>query len=196
MTGRFPFAGLAAAAALSLAWACPAAAADLFAPGSWGAMASDRLASRVGDTLTVIIDETSTASDSSRNGAKKTSHFGGQAAANATPYSGSLDLSTGFDGSGQTQRVHKMVAQISVTVDAVLPNGDLHVVGAQAMKINGEHTNIRLKGRVRLADISSDNTVLSTRLADATIDYDGAGFIDSNNRPGILTRIFAFLGLP
>ena len=105
-------------------------------------------------------------------------------------------MGSGFDGSGQTQRGHKMLAQISVVVDAVLPNGDLHVTGAQALKINGERTNIRLKGRIRPADIDSENAVQSTRLADAVIDYDGTGFIDGNVRPGLLTRAFSSLGLP
>jgi flagellar L-ring protein precursor FlgH len=174
-----------------------ASAEDLFKPGVWAALASDRPAARVGDSLTVIIDEVSTASGSARNGSKRSSHFGGQVGnGSSLNASGSLDLGSSFDGSGQTQRVHKMVAQISVVVDAVLPNGDLHVTGAQALKINGERTNIRLKGRVRTADIDSDNSVLSTRLADAAIDYDGAGFVDSSSRPGLLTRAFNWLGLP
>jgi flagellar L-ring protein precursor FlgH len=182
--------------ALCLGLAAPAAAADLFTPGNWGAMASDRLASRVGDTLTVVIDETSTASDSATSGANKNSIFSGLLGGGATSYSGQLQLNSGFNGTGQTQRAHKMVAQISVVVDRVLPNGDLHVTGTQVMHINGERTNIRVNGRVRLADIASDNSVLSTRLAEATIDYDGAGFIDRNNRPGLLSRLFSFVGLP
>jgi len=189
--------GLIASLTLALASLHTAAAADLYSPSVWPALASDRPASRVGDSLTVVIDETSTASDSARNGTKKTSHFGGQIGAGSSLNgSASLDMGSNFDGSGQTQRVHKMVASISVVVDEILPNGDLHVSGAQALKINGERTNIRLKGRVRPADIDSDNTVLSTRLADATIDYDGTGFIDNNVRPGILTRVVSWLGLP
>jgi flagellar L-ring protein precursor FlgH len=189
-------AALALCSGLCLGAAAPAVAADLFTPGNWGALASDRLASRVGDTLTVVIDETSTASDSATNGTSKNSTFSGLLGGGATSYSGQLQLNSGFNGTGQTQRAHKMVAQISVVVDRVLPNGDLHVTGTQVMHINGERTNIRVNGRVRLADIASDNTVLSTRLADATIDYDGAGFIDRNDRPGLLSRLFSFLGLP
>ena len=184
------------AAAMLAAPVSHAFAADLFAPGNWGALASDRLASRVGDTLTVIIDETSTASNTASNATSKNSTFAGLLNGGGANYSGSLQLNSGFNGSGQTQRVHKMVAQISVVVDQVLPNGDLHVTGVQVMHINGERTNIRVKGRVRLADIGSDNTVLSTRLADAAIDYAGSGFIDRNNRPGLLSRLFSLLGLP
>ncbi len=194
---RTKFIGGAAIGLLALAAANAAAAADLYAQSRWAALASDRPASRVGDSLNVIIDEASTASNSAHNGATKTSHFGGQVSAgSAFNGSGSLDLGSGFDGAGQTQRVDKMVAQISVVVDAVLPNGDLHVSGGQALKINGEHTNIQVRGRVRPADIDSENTVLSTRLADAVINYDGTGFIDKSVRPGVFTRVFNWLGLP
>lgn len=183
--------------AVILGTAPPAFAANLYANGAWASMASDRPPTRVGDSLTVIIDEVSTASGTAANKARKSSHFGGSLnASSAFNGSGSLDLGSGFDGSGQTQRGDKIIAQISVVVDSILPNGDLHVTGAQALKINGEHTNIRVKGRVRAADIDGDNTVLSTRLADAVIDYDGTGFIDRNNKPGIITRALSWLGLP
>ncbi|HEY2710721.1 MAG TPA: flagellar basal body L-ring protein FlgH [Caulobacteraceae bacterium] len=189
---------LAAAMACAGVLGAPAAiAANLYtSQGNWADLAADRPATRVGDTITVVIDESSTASNSASNSATKSSHFGGSLATTGPSGNGALDLSSGFSGDGQTQRVHKMVAEISVTVDQVLPNGDLQVSGSQALKINGERTNIRLKGRLRPADIDNDNTVLSTRLADATIDYDGAGFIDKNVRPGILTRIFSWFGLP
>jgi flagellar L-ring protein precursor FlgH len=182
---------------LSLGIPNAAATADLYRPGTWAALASDRPAAKVGDSLTVIIDEVSSASDSASSGTKKKSHVGAQIA--ATPsfnVAGSLDMGSGYSGSGQTQHTHKMVAQLSVVVDAVLPNGDLHVTGSQALKVNHEKTNIRLSGRVRTADIDSNNTVLSTRLADAVIDYDGSGFIDRNNRPGLFTRILSWIGLP
>ena len=78
---------------------------------------------------------------------------------------------------------------------AVLPNGDLEIAGAQRLNINRERTVIRVRGRVRPTDISADNMVLSSRIADASIDYDGAGFVTRSGRPGLVTRIFNFLGL-
>ena len=88
-----------------------------------------------------------------------------------------------------------MVAQISVRVDQVYPNGDLGVSGASALNISGERTNIRIRGRVRPTDISGSNTILSARLADAQIAYEGSGFVSRSARPGILQRIFGFLGI-
>jgi flagellar L-ring protein precursor FlgH len=63
------------------------------------------------------------------------------------------------------------------------------------MHVNGETSNIGVRGRVRPADISSDNQVVSTRVADAQIDYDGHGFVSRSSKPGVINRVFRFLGL-
>jgi flagellar L-ring protein precursor FlgH len=150
----------------------------------------------VGDALTILIYENAIASNSAQNGSRKNSRLTGQISAGSSlDESAQIGLSGNFDGTSQTGRAGKMVAQISVTVDALLPNGDLHVSGEQTLKINGERTNIKLRGRVRQADISANNAILSTRLADAAIDYDGTGFVSRGAKPGIVTRIFSFLGL-
>ncbi len=83
-----------------------------------------------------------------------------------------------------------------MVVSKVLPNGDLEIEGAQVLKINGERTNIRIAGRVRPADITADNSVLSTRVANATIDYDGAGMVSNGAKGGVVERIFSALHLP
>jgi flagellar L-ring protein precursor FlgH len=173
----------------------PAWAADLYRSDNWSAMASDRNAYQTGDILTVIVYENASAIDTASSSSKKASNASGQLAADSNfNHSGRLGLQSNSDDSGTTGRSGGMVAQISVTVDDVLPNGDLRVSGAQELNINGDKTNIRIKGRVRLADIAN-NAVLSSRLADATIDYDGTGFVSSSARPGILTRIINWLGL-
>jgi len=188
--------GLANLTLLGLAFfAFPVQAADLYRSDNWSAMASDRSARRVGDILTVIVYENSAARDTASSSSKKSSGIGGQISADNTfNHSGKFGLQSDSDNSGTTGRSGGMVAQISVTIDGVLPNGDLHVSGAQELNINGDKTNIRIKGRVRLADISN-NAILSSRLADAIIDYDGIGFVSSSARPGVLTRIFNWLGL-
>ncbi|HJT42315.1 MAG TPA: flagellar basal body L-ring protein FlgH [Rhizomicrobium sp.] len=173
----------------------PAHAADLYRNDNWSAMASDRNAHRVGDILTIIVYESAAAHDSANSNSKRSSRFGGQISADNTfNHSANLSLRSDSDDSGSTGRSGGMVAQISVTVDEVLTSGDLLVSGKQELNINGNKTNIRIKGRVRMADISN-NAVLSSRLADAMIDYDGTGFVSSSARPGVLTRIFNWLGL-
>jgi len=173
----------------------PAAAADLYANSEWAAMASDRQASRVGDSLTVVIFENAVASNTAQNGTDRQTRLAGQISGGSLSETGQLSLEGDLERRGQTARSGKIVAQISVTVDAILPNGDLRVSGQQLLSINGERTHLRLKGRVRRADISSGNSVLSTRLADVEIDYDGTGFVTRGSKPGIVDRIFGWLGL-
>ena len=181
---------------LGAALAAPAAAENLYARGNWPALASDRPAERVGDSLTVVIDQNSVASNSAQNGTAKSTNLSGQVTATKSyNRSASLALSGDFSGSGQTGRADKMLAQISVVVDAILPNGDLHVAGEQTLNINGEHIKIRIRGRLRRADISSSNTVQSTSLADASIDYDGTGFVSRSSKPGPVARFFNWLGV-
>lgn len=183
------------AAALALT-AGAASATDLYTPGSWPSLAADRRPERPGDTLTVVIYENSTATNSAQNGSRRANRIAGRATSGSTAKSASGELSGDFDAAAQTERAGKLVAQISVTVESVAPNGDLMVAGEQMLKVNGEQTHIRLRGKVRPADISGDNTVLSTRLADAAIDYDGAGFVSRRAGPGVVNHILTMLGLP
>lgn len=165
------------------------------APG-WASLASDRMASDIGDGLTVLIAESATASGTTLNSlSKKTSATGAiSSGASHLVGRGALNLDSGYDGAGQSVRSDKMVASISVTVVGVAPNGDLIVAGEQALNVNGERTHIRVHGRARRVDISSANTILSTRLAEAQIDYNGAGVIGRGARPGLLSRLLTGFG--
>ena len=174
----------------------PAQSEDLYKGSTWSALATDHRAARPGDSLTVVVYENSTASNSTQNGTRKTSQLSGQLSSDARRTSGALDLSNSFQGAGQVGRAQQMLAQISVVVDEVLPNGDLRVSGAQNLTLNGEPTSISVRGRVRPQDVMSDNSVLSTRLADAEITYDGTGFVAKGARPGVITRALGWLGLP
>jgi len=182
--------------------AATARGADLVSHGNWSSLAGDRSARQVGDVLTVVVLENSSATDSAENSASKTSSFQGQFTAGNPATGGgvnaaaSLGIAHASDNQGATARAGQMVAEISVVVDSVFPNGDLHVMGAQALKINGEKTNIRVDGRVRVADITAGNAILSSNLADAHIEYDGEGFVSKSSEPGLLTRLFNWLDLP
>jgi flagellar L-ring protein precursor FlgH len=177
--------------------AMPASAADLYPHDGWSSLAADRYAHKVGDTLTILVYESSAATNAANTGSNRSSTFGGHIGAGSSlDESASLTLGSSSDDSGETGRSGGMVAQISAVVDKVLPNGDLHVTGAQVMHINGERTEIRIQGRVRPADISPSNVVVSNRLADAVIDYDGNGFVSRAARPGLLSRALNWLGLP
>ena len=189
---------------LTLGTTTQPAAADLQSRGNWSALVADRSAAQIGDSLTVLIFEASSATNSAQNGSKKSTRAGGRISSGTTnlqpgdlSLSSAFDgsLSTAFDGGGQSARVDKMVAQISVIVVDVLANGDLQVAGQQALDINGEHARIKLRGRVRPVDISSNNTVASSRIAEAQINYNGTGFVSRSARPGIVASLFSWLGL-
>jgi flagellar L-ring protein precursor FlgH len=188
-----------AAAALLIAFAAPAQADDLYRGSNWASMSGDRKASQPGDILTVVIFQAAEATNSAQNSSRKKTDAGGSLS--TTLGSGSVDetlsleFGGGFTGRGEVRRSERLVTRISLTVREVLPNGDLLVEGEQWMRINGETSRIGLQGRVRPADINGDNAVLSSRIADARISYDGRGFVTRSAKPGIINRIFSFLGL-
>jgi flagellar L-ring protein precursor FlgH len=84
---------------------------------------------------------------------------------------------------------------MAAQVVEVLPNGDFIVEGRQNLMINGEQRNIAVRGQIRQADISAENAITSSRLANAQINYDGKGWVSRSSKPGIINRIFSFLGI-
>lgn len=176
--------------------ATSASAEDLYRSGNWAAMAADRKASQIGDILTLLVVENDQASNSVTKSSRKRNKL--DVAVDSSfnfSESASGTLGGSYEGEGKNARSDKMVARLSVTVTEVFHNGDLRVSGMQRLKINGETTTINLSGRVRPDDIAADNSLLSWRLADAVIDYDGKGFASRSAKPGLLTKIFSFLGL-
>lgn len=182
-------------AAIALLAAAPAAAQDLYAGGNWPSMASDRRASAVGDTITVLVAQVSESANSTQNSSRKATDVSGSIRGGSLNESGELGFGGGYSGRGEVKRSERLVAQLSVTIEAVLPNGDYRILGTQRMHVNGEDTTIAVRGRIRPSDIQSDNSILSSRIADAEINYDGKGFVSRSAKPGILNRIFSFLGL-
>ena len=186
-------------AALLAALAAPAQAEDLYRGSSWASMSGDRKASEPGDILTVVIFQAAEATNSAQNSSRKKTDVGGKfgttIGSGSIDESASLEFGGGYTGRGEVRRSERLVTQISLTVQEVLPNGDLIVQGEQWMRINGETSRIGVRGRVRPADINGDNAVLSSRIADARISYDGRGFVTRSAKPGIINRIFSFLGL-
>jgi flagellar L-ring protein precursor FlgH len=181
----------------ALLFACPGAAAaeDLYRNSSWAAMSGDRKASAVGDSLTVVIFQAAEASNSAQNNSRKQTDVAGSINAGPVKESGQIGFGGGYSGKGEVRRSERLVAQITVIVKEVLANGDLAVLGEQQMQVNGERTRIAVRGTVRAADVTSENTVLSSRIADAQISYDGRGFVSRSAKPGLVSRIFSMLGL-
>lgn len=168
---------------------------DLHEPGSWAALASDRNAHRAGDIITILVYENASASNSAVSSSDKAARLSGSVNAGRTTRSAGGAVEGSSDSSGSTGRSGRMVAQISGTVVGIEPNGDLDIVAQQLIHINREKTLIKVRGRARPSDIGVGNTILSSRLAYAAIDYDGTGFVSRSARQGVIARIFSWFGL-
>jgi flagellar L-ring protein FlgH len=158
-----------------------------------------------GDLLTVVVDEesqgkkdaaTTTAAASSLS-ASVQDFFGIPAAAVHFLPSGFnpesiVTAATAHDskGSGETTRSSTLTASITVTVLGVDPNGNLHVQGDKVIGVNREEQHIVLTGTVRPEDIGSDNSVPSSRLADARIAYYGYGTLGDKQNVPLAHRVF------
>lgn len=156
---------------------------------------NDRIARRVGDILTVRLEELTQGEKKAKTITKKTvtntfptpTWFGQNVPA--------LDIITDtdqeFDGEGDTQQQNKLRGTISVTVIRVLSNGNLVIQGESWVTINQGREYIRLAGIVRPEDIDQNNAVSSQRIADARISYSGTGQVANSSRGGIITMLFA-----
>ena len=102
-----------------------------------------------------------------------------------------IESQSAFDGEGDSAQSNTLDGDITVSVVGVLPNGNLVVQGEKWITINQGDEYIRLQGIVRPVDISTDNTVLSTKVGNAQIAYGGTGVLADTNRQGWLTRFFS-----
>jgi flagellar L-ring protein precursor FlgH len=164
---------------------------------------SDRRASAVGDTLTILVQHSATATkDNSTSTSKKSSI---DAALNTFMYTpavnglmtkkGQLPAlnaagSTAFDGSGKINNSEAITDKITVTVVDVLPNRNMVVEGTRQTSFSGESQQAVLRGIVRSDDITAANTVYSYNLADATIKFIGKGTVSDSTRKGWAIKIW------
>jgi flagellar L-ring protein precursor FlgH len=178
-----------------VALASPAHAENLFGNSSWAYMASDQRPRRVGDLITIVVYQNAEARQSARNAGGNARTFDGGLTSGSIGESAQLSWNGSYTGVGEARRSESLVTQLSAAVTQVLDNGDLQIEGQQLLFVNGEETTVHVRGRIRPSDIGADNQVLSTRIADAQINYDGHGFVSRNARPGLIHRLFSFLGI-
>ncbi|MBN1608804.1 MAG: flagellar basal body L-ring protein FlgH [Polyangiaceae bacterium] len=100
---------------------------------------------------------------------------------------------SGFDGEGKTQRAGKLKGIIGVRVKQELPNGDLFVEGTKVVMINHEEYHLYVSGVVRPADIERDNSVDSSLVADARVEFTGRGDIADQVERGWLTKFLDWI---
>ena len=158
-------------------------------------MFSDKKARNVGDILTVVIDEstTQTASKSRSNSKEGNVSIGAGTGIFSFLKAASASGSDDWSASGSASDTSRFAGQITVTIIEVLPNDNLVIEGTQSIWQNRDEHKITLRGIIRRDDVLMDNTVPSTRVADATIKFDGKGPLNAKQRQGILTQIFNIL---
>lgn len=170
---------------------------SLYTGENYRALAADQRAFRVGDVLTVQVYENASATTSTDTTTQRQNALsaGISLLPSGKQRSGNLNVGGSFDGGGSTQRASRLLAMVSVKVIELLPNGDLKVSGEQTLTINDEKHKVHVEGRVRPQDISSDNIVLSSRLADAQINYVGDGDLSSRQRRAWWRKCLDWIGL-
>ncbi|RZK99538.1 MAG: flagellar basal body L-ring protein FlgH [Rubrivivax sp.] len=172
------------------------AAESMFNDKTYQALVADQKAVKVGDALTVLIQESSAASSSVDSKAARSTDLGISGQVIGKPQHGlSGNINSSGDGGGQTVRSGRVTAQITTTVQGIDGNGELLIQGQQTVDLNGEAQVISVSGRVRPRDISDGNSVLSSRIADARITYTGEGYIAEKSKPSLLSRFFNLIGL-
>ena len=163
------------------------------------------VARRIGDTLTIRLVENTDASKSSSTSTKKGTSVemsGPTIAGRPVTVNGievlaaGVDNASSFDGEGSSRQSNSIFGDITVTVAKRWPNGNLFVRGEKWITINQGREFVRVSGIVRAVDIEPDNTVPSTKIADARITYAGRGAIADANAPGLLSRFFNAPWLP
>jgi flagellar L-ring protein precursor FlgH len=156
---------------------------------------SDKRAYKVGDLITILIVESSSASQTAKtdtSNENKISGGPGKELLEFIPEWG-LSQSSKFSGGGSTTRSGNIRAKITARITYVLPDGNFKIEGKQELLINRERQTIKISGVVRPEDISFNNTVLSTYIADAKIEYTGRGPIGKKEKGNIITKILDFI---
>ncbi len=172
----------------------------------FASMYSDLKAKRVGDIVIVHIIENVQALNEQRKDMLRHSEFGNELGAGITkspkiPGVGNEGISLGFSSSGKDdlrsrgiqKSQNKFVATVAARVIRVLPSGNLLIEGAKTIRHNEELQKIYVRGIVRPEDIMHDNSVPSTALANAKIEYVSDGDFASKMRQGWLRKIFDFI---
>lgn len=194
----------------SATWPEPPPAAEqangaIYQVGHDVALFENSVARRVGDTLTVRLNENTNASKKSSTSTSKSTGVklpgptiaGRPVTVNGTEIlNAGIDNSSSFDGAGDSSQSNRLVGDITVTVAQRLPNGNLLIRGQKWITINQGREYVRIQGVVRPIDISPDNTISSLKVADAQIAYGGKGVVADAAAPGLLARFFNVPWLP
>lgn len=161
---------------------------------------TDKKAHRAEDIITVLVVENAKAVHDSKtqNDEKQATALDLKAGTgpilNHIPALGvGMSSNQEYNGQGSTSRTGEVTATVSARITSVYDNGNLFVEGRKVVDVNGEKEILHVSGIIRPEDISSDNTVNSSRLADANIEYSGQGDGANASKPGWWARFWHWL---
>ena len=183
----------------------PAEPGAIWSEGQGLALFQDQKARNVGDVLTVLLVEATDAKTTSATSTSKNTNtdisapqiFGRPVTIKGVPVlSAALESEHAFSGAGASSQSNKLSGSVTVSVIERLPNGFLRVRGGKTLNINQGEEFVRIEGVVRPADIAPDNTILSSRVADAHIAYGDNGALGESNEKGWLARFFTSSWMP
>jgi len=175
----------------------------IFHTGYDGGLFENSTARNIGDVVTVVLEEATTAQKSSQTDTSKTTKdslaaptiLGLPVSIHGTALlSGSVNNANSF--AGDSKQSDSLAGDISVTVIKRLANGNLVIQGEKEIDLNQGSEYVKLEGVIRPIDIASDNTIPSTAVADARIAYGQHGALNDANAPGLLSRFFNLSWLP
>lgn len=169
-------------------------------------LTGDRRARRVGDLLTVIIEETSSGKVDAKQSTDKSMTMDGSANVgnptidarpttwtNVTLPSYNATAGRKFDGQGSMENNGKLSGSVTVRVTDILPGGSLLIEGRRTVVVQNESLTFTLMGSVRQEDVGADNTVKSSRVGDMTIRYQSNGSIASSQKKGLIASVVDFI---
>lgn len=169
------------------------------AANGYAPLVSGGRAATVGDILTIQLVERTDASKSTSANTDRSGNAGitppttGLFSKLFSPSDVAASSAQTFKGKGDAAQSNALSGQITVTVARVFPNGTLLVRGQKALTLNRGDEYVQITGLIRPQDISPDNSVLSTRVADARITYTGRGDVQRASKPGWLSSFFSVI---
>ena len=181
---------------------------SLFAASEADTLFEDSRARRVGDIVVVKLVENTKAQNKAETSSNKKSSNDYQVAnmfnrghAGFIPFMPigpqpsvgipilDTDSASGINATGKTKRENYVTTSLATRVLRVLPGGLMEIEGAREIRVNEETEYMVVRGMIRSKDVSADNSVLSTQIADASIEYYGKGVLADKQKPGWFSRL-------
>lgn len=162
-------------------------------------MFADRKAAAAGDILTIIVAESAVAQTSQSKSSSRESSLQDSIARFLYPglgtHKGALPSigasgSSSYSGGGDVSNTQSLSARAAVTVIDVLPNGNLVLEGVRVVTFSGETQYVVLRGLVRPEDVTRDNSVISTNIADARVEFYSEGSLTEAQKRGWLAKVY------